>query len=165
MDISRRGFLKKASILLSTATISLLVLNCSNKPSKQNVLFIAIDDLNDWIGCLSGHPQARTPNIDRLAKQGILFTNAHCAVPICGPSRAAIFTGKHPWNTGIFTNDNEALKKIGREFQTLPQSLRNAGTTHTVRVNCYMGKWIVIPKISLLVQILTDPNMLKFGKH
>jgi arylsulfatase A-like enzyme len=127
MDVSRRGFLKKASILISTATISPLVLSCRIKPSKQNVLFIAIDDLNDWIGCLGGHPQAITPNIDRLAKQGLLFTNAHCAVPLCGPSRAAIFTGKHPWNTGIFTNDNEALKKIGREFQTLPQSLRNGG--------------------------------------
>ena len=45
---------------------------------KPNVLFITIDDLNDWVGCLGGHPQARTPNIDRLASRGTLFTNAHC---------------------------------------------------------------------------------------
>jgi len=50
-----------------------------------NVLFIAIDDLNDWTGCLGGHPQARTPNIDRLAERGTLFTDAHCQAPICNP--------------------------------------------------------------------------------
>ena len=50
---------------------------------RPNVLFIAIDDLNDWIGCLDGHSQAKTPNIDRLAKSGVLFTNAHCQAPIC----------------------------------------------------------------------------------
>jgi len=126
MNISRRNFLKTTTFSVAAA-LSPFTLGCNTKPAKQNILFIAIDDLNDWIGCLGGHPQAKTPNIDRLAQQGMLFTNAHCAVPVCGPSRAAIFTGKQPWNTGIFTNDHEALKKIGREFQTLPQSLRNAG--------------------------------------
>src|SRR5687768_10014540 len=60
---------------------------------KPNVLFIAVDDLNDWIGCLGGHPQAKTPNIDRLAKRGVLFTHAQCAAPLCNPSRAAVFSG------------------------------------------------------------------------
>ena len=60
---------------------------------KPNVLLIAIDDLNDWIGCLGGHPDARTPNIDRLAKRGVLFTNAHCQAPICNPSRTSIMYG------------------------------------------------------------------------
>jgi arylsulfatase A-like enzyme len=55
---------------------------------RPNVLFIAVDDLNDWIGCLDGHPQAHTPNIDQLAARGMLFTNAHCAAPACNPSRA-----------------------------------------------------------------------------
>ncbi|SVD06532.1 uncharacterized protein METZ01_LOCUS359386, partial [marine metagenome] len=50
--------------------------------AKPNVLFIAIDDLNDWVGCFGGHPQAITPNIDQLAKRGIRFTNAHCAAPL-----------------------------------------------------------------------------------
>ncbi|MDE0737309.1 MAG: sulfatase-like hydrolase/transferase, partial [Pirellulaceae bacterium] len=44
--------------------------------AAPNVLFIAMDDLNDWVGCLGGHPQARTPNLDRLAASGVLFTNA-----------------------------------------------------------------------------------------
>ncbi len=67
-----------------------------------NILFIAIDDLNDWVGCMDGHPQAKTPNIDRLASQGMLFTNAHCQAPISGPSRAAIMTGLYPSTSGNY---------------------------------------------------------------
>ena len=53
---------------------------------RPNVLLISIDDLNDWVGCLGGHPQAQTPHIDRLAKRGVLFANAHCQSPVCTPS-------------------------------------------------------------------------------
>jgi len=60
---------------------------------KPNILFIAIDDLNDWTGMLKGNPQAKTPHMDKLASQGMVFTNAHCAAPACGPSRAAIMSG------------------------------------------------------------------------
>ena len=67
-----------------------------------NVLFIAIDDLNDWVGCLDRHPNARTPNIDALAQRGVLFSNAHCQAPICGPSRASVFTGLLPSTSGIY---------------------------------------------------------------
>lgn len=74
----------------------------SQAQQKPNVLFIAIDDLNDWVGCFEGHPQTKTPNIDRLARQGVRFTNAHCQAPICGPSRASIFTGLYPGTTGNY---------------------------------------------------------------
>lgn len=67
-----------------------------------NVLFIAVDDLNDWVGCMRGHPQTLTPNMDRLAAEGVLFTNAHCQAPICGPSRASIMTGLLPTTTGNY---------------------------------------------------------------
>lgn len=70
--------------------------------NKPNVLFIAVDDLNDWVGCLDGHPQTQTPNIDKLASQGTLFTNAHCQAPICGPSRASLLTGLYPHNSGNY---------------------------------------------------------------
>lgn len=69
---------------------------------NANVLFIAVDDLNDWVGCLGGHPQAKTPHIDSLADRGTLFTNAHCQAPICGPSRASLLSGRFPHETGIY---------------------------------------------------------------
>jgi choline-sulfatase len=75
-----------------------------NKPKKPNVLFIAVDDLNDWIGCLGGHPDAYSPNIDKLAARGVLFTNAHCQAPICNPSRTSFMLGMRPSTTGIYQN-------------------------------------------------------------
>lgn len=77
--------------------------------SPPNVLFIAVDDLNDWVGCLDGHPQAQTPHIDRLATTGTLFTNAHCQAPLCGPSRLSLMSGLRPSTTGVYgqINDNQ----------------------------------------------------------
>ena len=71
---------------------------------KPNVLFIAIDDLNDWTDILNGNRQAKTPHMDKLASQGMLFTNAHCAAPACGPSRAAIMSGISPATSGNYVN-------------------------------------------------------------
>ena len=76
---------------------------------KPNVLFIAIDDLNDWTGKLKGNPQARTPHMDRLASKGIVFTNAHCAAPACGPSRSAIMSGIRPSTSGNYINRNSFI--------------------------------------------------------
>ncbi len=82
-----------------------------------NYLFIAVDDLNDWIGALGGHPQAKTPNIDRLAKRGVLFANAHTQAPLCNPSRASLLSGLRPSTTGLYTllpgvRDVPALKHV-----------------------------------------------------
>ena len=77
--------------------------NLSVETKKPNVLFISIDDLNDWIGCLGGHPQAKTPNLDRLATRGTLFLNAHCQSPVCNPSRTSVMTGLRPSTTGIYS--------------------------------------------------------------
>ncbi|NND95874.1 MAG: sulfatase [Pirellulaceae bacterium] len=71
---------------------------------SPNVLLIAIDDMNDWVGCLGGHPNAKSPHIDRLAKRGMLFTNAHCQAPICNPSRTSIMYGLRPSTTGVYMN-------------------------------------------------------------
>jgi arylsulfatase A-like enzyme len=71
---------------------------------KPNVLLIAIDDLNDWVTCLDGHPSTHTPMIDRLAERGVLFTNAHCQAPICNPSRTSFMLGLRPSTTGIYMN-------------------------------------------------------------
>ena len=74
--------------------------DAGEKPA--NVLLVSIDDLNDWVGVLNGHPQAKTPNIDRLARLGTLFSNAHCQSPVCQPSRASLMTSRLPSTTGLY---------------------------------------------------------------
>lgn len=81
---------------------------------QANVLFIVCDDLNDYVERFGGHPQAQTPNIARLADSGVRFTQAHCTIPICGPSRASFATGLYPHTSQNFGFDhwdqNEVLK-------------------------------------------------------
>lgn len=67
-----------------------------------NVLMICIDDLNDWVGCLNGHPDVKTPHIDNLAKRGRNFANAHCVVPVCSPSRISVMSGLHATTHGSY---------------------------------------------------------------
>nr|WP_081596296.1 sulfatase-like hydrolase/transferase [Rhodopirellula baltica] len=95
-------------------------------PSGPNVLFIAMDDLNDWIGCLGGHPQTITPNLDRLAASGILFTNAHCPAPACNPCRSAVFTGRAPNQSGLYDN-RQQMREVMPDDVILPQYMRNHG--------------------------------------
>ncbi len=94
----------------------------SAKAQRPNVLFIAIDDQNDWIGCLGGHPQVQTPHIDALAKRGTLFTNAHCQAPLCNPSRTSVMTGRRPSSTGIYALQ-PWFRTVGplKDVVTLPQ--------------------------------------------
>ena len=106
--------------------VCLLAVNAHAAP-KPNVLFIAVDDLNDWIGCIGGHPQALTPNMDRLAKRGVLFTNAHCAAPACNPSRAAVFSGLMPARTGVWSNQSTRIEKAMPKAVLLTHAFRNAG--------------------------------------
>jgi arylsulfatase A-like enzyme len=95
---------------------------------KPNVLFIAIDDLNDWVGCLGGHPQAQTPNMDRLAARGTLFSNAHCQSPLCNPSRSSLLTGLRPSTTGIY-GLAPGIRDVARtrDCVTLPQYFARHG--------------------------------------
>jgi arylsulfatase A-like enzyme len=95
--------------------------NLQNK--RYNVLFIAVDDLNDWVGCFGGNPQAITPNLDRLAKQQAMVMNkAYCASTVCCPSRSSILTGKRPSTTGIYGN-SQNLKNApkAKDAVTLPE--------------------------------------------
>lgn len=94
--------------------------------SRPNVLFIAMDDLNDWIGCLGGHPQTKTPNLDRLAASGQLFTNAHCAAPACNPSRTAIFSGRSPHRSGLYDN-RQQMREVLPDAVLLPAYFRQHG--------------------------------------
>lgn len=105
-----RGFAISIRPLMKHRILPLLVcsfLQSAMAAERPNVLFIAIDDLNHWITHLERNPQARTPNIDRLAKMGTTFRNAHCAVPACEPSRCAIMGGRRPWTTGCYKNGHK----------------------------------------------------------
>ena len=104
-----------------------------------NVLFLAVDDLNDWVGCLGGHPQAKTPNIDRLASRGVLFEQAYCSSPLCNPSRMAAMTGLRASTIGVWGNggpyDRPGAyswfrdKPEFKDWVTIPQYFRQHGYT------------------------------------
>ena len=111
MSFSNRQFI--FCILL----FKLLALPCQLKAEeskKPNILMICIDDLNDWVGCLGGHPDVKTPHIDRLAANGRNFTNAHCVVPVCSPSRISIMSGLHATTHGSYDlgTPYEAIKRL-----------------------------------------------------
>jgi len=108
---------------------------------KPNVLFISIDDLNDWIGCLDGHPQVKTPHIDQLAADGVNFTNAHCQAPICNPSRISMFLGKLPSTTGHYFL-SPGLRDVDetRDAETLFQTFRKYGYFLSTRGKIFHGK-------------------------
>jgi len=94
--------------------------------TRPNVLFIAVDDLNHWIGHFGRNKQTKTPNIDRLARMGVTFTNAQCAAPVCNPSRAALLSGKRPGTTGIYDNNNPFTKVLKPDVSLVMQ-FKNAG--------------------------------------
>src|SRR6186713_1866351 len=99
---------------LITCLLASFVLSICAAEKKPNVLLIIADDLNDWIGPMHGHPQAKTPNLDKLAARGLSFNNAQIAAPICNPSRASFMTGRRPSTTGIYNNMQLAMPHIPR---------------------------------------------------
>jgi arylsulfatase A-like enzyme len=115
---------------------SLIILTCSlsvfsvqaQETDFPDILFIAIDDLNDWVGVLEGHPQARTPNIDALAARGTLFTNAHSNAALCNPSRTSLMLGLRPSTLGIYGNNPNWMEVESlAELPTIPRFLRDHG--------------------------------------
>jgi arylsulfatase A-like enzyme len=117
--------------LIVVCLSSLLAVNPSSAnpqgvSSQTNILYITIDDLNDWIGCLDGHPQVKTPYIDRLAERGLLFTNAHCVVPACSGSRAANWSGLLPIHNGVYGN-GQKIERTMPDAELLPLDLKKQG--------------------------------------
>jgi arylsulfatase A-like enzyme len=93
--------------ILITVLLGIAIASQARAADRPNVLFIAIDDLNHWVGHLGRNPQTKTPNIDRLASEGVTFTRAYCTAPACNPSRASLMSGQRPSTTGCYTNNQD----------------------------------------------------------
>ncbi|MAM91343.1 MAG: sulfatase [Opitutaceae bacterium] len=122
------AFLMQAKVLFGTITALFLAQASFGERhgSQYNILYVTIDDLNDWVGCMNSHPQVKTPNIDRLAERGLLFTNAHCVVPACSGSRAANWTGLSPINNGVYGN-GQRIEKTMPKATMLTHDLESQG--------------------------------------
>ena len=106
----------------------LLAFSCDARTAggRPNVVVVLADDLNDWVGALTSHPNARTPNIDRLALQGVLFRQAYAASPKCNPSRTALLLGVRPSTSGIYDNGHWWRPHLPGAV-TLPEAFRSGG--------------------------------------
>ena len=114
----------KTNIIFSLTLLSTKVLVAATQ-SHPNVLFIAVDDLRPELGCY-GAKQIKTPNIDRLAKRGVVFKSAYCQQALSGPTRASLLTGLRPNSTGVFHNGTDFREK-NPDVVTLPQHFKNNG--------------------------------------
>ena len=94
---------------------------------KPNVILIVCDDLNDYVGAFGGHPQAKTPNMDRLAASGVSFQQTHCTIPICNPSRASFLTGLYPHTSQCYGFDNWDGYEVLKNSRTLMDQFRENG--------------------------------------
>ena len=106
----------------------------ADAPRRPNVILILVDDLRwDALGCM-GHPFAKTPNIDRIAREGALFKNFFVSIPLCSPSRSSFLTGQYAHTTGITHNGDNATRS--QQLVTFPRLLHDAGYE-----TAYVGKW------------------------
>ena len=110
-------------------SVSVLAQSTSGTARPPNVLFVAIDDLNDWITPFGGHAQAITPNLESFANRGaMVFQNAHCAGPVCGPSRSALLSGFMPSRSGLYGNSQNMLhSELVQTHATLPEYFAKNG--------------------------------------
>lgn len=120
-QLNRRQFLTVAAAALATPPL----LRCSKAKKQPNVLFIAVDDLRPELGCY-GHKIVKSPNIDKLASQGTLFTNAFCNVPVCGASRASLLTGIRPTRERFVTYYTR-IEEDAPNATTLPLHFKQHG--------------------------------------
>ncbi|MCB9831691.1 MAG: sulfatase [Planctomycetes bacterium] len=104
-QLTRRGFLAGVGGMLAATRLRGLAARAAG--DFDHLVLVCIDDLNDWCSVLRGHPNARTPNIDRIAAAGTIFTDAHVAAPICNPSRTATYFGMSPRSSGVYFNGQD----------------------------------------------------------
>jgi arylsulfatase A-like enzyme len=141
----------KKIFILSSLVISALLIE-AQAPTQPNFVLIIADDLNDYVQGFDGHPQAKTPNIAKIAKKGTTFTNAYCAGPKCAPSRTSLITGKDAYYTKVYNNDDIGCKNFRKNFTaekgnetvfTMPELLKDSGGYFTYMLSkvmhCYVG--------------------------
>ena len=117
-SFTRRSFLASGAAALAAPLIAA-------PKRKRNVLFIASDDLNNCLSCY-GHPIVRTPNIDRIAKAGVLFDKSYCQFPLCSPSRSSLMTGLAPDTTTVYNLTRHFREQVP-DVVTLPQLFQKNG--------------------------------------
>ncbi|MEO1012499.1 MAG: sulfatase [Bacteroidota bacterium] len=120
---------KEYLVLAMLGLLQIGFTSCEHESERKppNVLFIIVDDLNDYTGAFGGHPQVKTPEMDKLAASGISFTNAHCNAPICVPSRNSLFTGVYPHNSRDFGWEKVFEQPTLKNNKTLFELFRENG--------------------------------------
>ncbi len=124
--LPRTGFTALSGLTLAFTSACGAPPSDAPRETPPNVVFISVDDLNDWIEPLGGHPQARTPNLARLANEGVLFTRAYTPSPSCNPARTALLTGRHTTSSGMYSN-YQYWRDVMPDAVTLPQYFRDNG--------------------------------------
>ena len=129
IPLSRFGMTATFLVVFATLAVPAAV-------ARPNVLFIAVDDLNDMPTFMGRYPDAKTPNLDRLAERGVAFTEAHCQFPVCAPSRASVLSGFYPHTLDFDKNAKDSIamertRKAGGRL--LPEYFRDHGY-HTMAV-------------------------------
>ncbi|MGK0184895.1 MAG: sialidase-1 [Verrucomicrobiales bacterium] len=123
------GFLSKQCrqpwAVCSILLFGWIILTNITSAGQPNILFIAVDDLRPELGCY-GADHIHSPNIDKLASQGVRFESAYCQQALCGPSRASVLTGLRPDSTGVHGNHRH-YRELWPELETLPQFFKNRG--------------------------------------
>ena len=126
--------------LACTLFVALALPAAAAAAEKPNVLFIAIDDLRDWVGFL-GDKQVKTPNLDRLAARGTVFTRSYCAAPSCNPSRTALLSGLRPSSTGVYENNADWRTTPAADVVHLTRHFRANGYRCTGAGKIYHGAY------------------------
>ncbi len=114
---------------ISVSVMSLIFSFSLHSQSRPNIIFIAMDDENDWIGAFGGNTQVITPNLDRFCNENaMIFTNAHCTGPVSCPSRSSLLSGFRPERTGCYDNDQNMLNSaLIQQYATMPEYFSKNG--------------------------------------
>jgi len=133
LKYNRRDFLKSVGLGVASLAMPGCVVGSERAARRANIVFILTDDQRYDVMSCAGHPWLKTPNMDRLAKEGVLFQNAFVTTSLCSPSRASFLTGCYAHTHEVFMNNG---KYPNPSIPTFPQLLRKAGYQ-----TAFIGKW------------------------